>query len=349
MASAVLTSARKDHIDLSVIIVNWNAAKYLEGCLGSLFEALPAALVSEVILVDNGSTDGSVALVAARYPNVRIVNHGANVGFAAGNNIGLSLARGSYLCLANPDVVLSPRSLLTMYSYMNAHPEVGLLGPKMLDGEGLVQRSAMAEPSSMNTIVHALGLDTLLPRSFLGHSLLMREFSFDTTRDVDVLNGYFWMIRSSVLAAVGPLDERFFMYGEDLDFCLRVRVAGWAVRFLAETHVVHFGGGSSRWSPTRFYLEMQRSNNQYWKKHHGYVGSIIYLSATLVHHLLRFVTYSVKSVVMCDRSGMTRHKRARNGATLLWVLSRTTERMAGLCVKRPGVCFGRKSEGSEKR
>src|ERR1700722_20068141 len=184
--------------DLSIVIVSWNTKKYLQECLTSL-RAMDGNLSMEIIVADNASTDGTPEMLRAQFPEVILVETGANLGFAGGNNAGLKHASGKYICLINSDVNVPPDCLPKMHSFMEQNPSIGLLGPGMLYTDGRVHRSGMRFPTLWNLLLRALFLDVLLKRfSFFG-GFLMKDFQFDRTTDIDVLNGWFWMARREAL------------------------------------------------------------------------------------------------------------------------------------------------------
>ena len=250
--------------DLSIIIVSWNTKKYLEECLTSL-QTIDGNLSVEIIVVDNASTDGSPEMIRTQFPNVKLMETGANLGFAGGNNIGLKEVSGKYICLINSDANVPPDCLPKMHSYMEQQPTIGLLGPGMLRPDGRVYRSGMRFPTLWNLLLRALFLDSLFKGSGFFGGYLMKDFQFDRTRDIDVLNGWLWMARREALNQVGSLDDRFFMYAEDVDWCKRFHLAGWRVVFYPEARALHYGGASSKNAPARFLVEKQRANLQYWK------------------------------------------------------------------------------------
>ena len=272
--------------DLSIIIVSWNTKKYLEECLTSL-RAMDGKLSAEVIVVDNGSTDGSPEMVRTQFPEVILKETGANLGFAGGNNVGIKEATGKYVCLINSDVNVPPDCLPKMHSYMEQNPTIGLLGPGMLYTDGRVHRSGMRFPTLWNLLLRALFLDVLLKRSSFFGGYLMKDFQFDRTTDIEVLNGWFWMARREALNKAGLLDERFFMYAEDVDWCKQFHLAGWRVVFYPEARALHYGGASAANAPSRFNVEMQRANLKYWKKYHGRVSLFLYLLIGCLNYAIR--------------------------------------------------------------
>lgn len=277
---------------ISFVIVTWNAKEHVSECLQSIREH--CRVPEEIIVVDNGSHDGTPERVRSEFPECRLVNTGANLGFAKGNNVGISLATGRYLFLVNSDVKILPGCVKALLDFMEANPGVALSGPQMRGADGRVRRSTMRFPTLWNTICRALALDAVFPRSRIFAGYLMGDFDHRHTQDVQILNGWFWVVRREALAQVGGLDEQFFMYGEDMDWCYRFHRAGWRIAFCAESAAVHYGGASSALAPARFYVEKQRANLQYWKKHNGRLKAFAYLCTVLVHELLRTGGYTLE-------------------------------------------------------
>lgn len=283
--------------DISIVIATWNGKRYALECLSSL-EENTGSLSVEVIVVDNGSTDGTPDEIQRLFPNVNLIRNGANLGFAKANNIGLAVARGKYLGLVNSDVVVLSGCLENILHFMEQNPGIGMLGPKMLAPGGGLGRSVMRLPTVWNTLCCSLGLHNLVPHSKVFGGFLMDNYPYDSIDDVEMLTGWFWMVRRQAFEEVGGLDEQFFMYGEDIDWSYRFRKAGWRVVFFPESEALHYGAASSAKAPTRFYVEMRRANLQYFRKHHGHMGALGYKLAVLVHELVRIAGYGV---VYCCR------------------------------------------------
>ena len=285
----------------SVIVVSWNAKAFLLKCIDSLQrQSLPES--PEIIVVDNASADGSAQAVKDSYPRVKLIVNDGNYGFAKANNIGIRVSAGDYLFLVNSDVVVSDRCFAKCIQHMESHPEIGMLGPRIVGTDGKVQRSCMSYPTLWNTLCRAFALDSLFPRSKLFGSQLLTYWNHDDTRAVEVVNGCFWLLRRSALDQVGLLDERFFIYGEDIDWCKRFNENGWKVVFFAEAEALHYGGASSANAPLRFNLEMQRANIQYWTKHHSRLESTAFLAISVLHHALRTLGEMAAYPLRRDRS-----------------------------------------------
>jgi GT2 family glycosyltransferase len=305
---------------VSVIIVSWNARDFLAECLESLSSDVCRHSM-EIIVVDNASTDGSVECVRKNFPAVRLIHNAANLGFAKANNIGISASRGRYLCLVNSDVKVLKDCVTLLIDYLEKHPRIGMAGPHIFGRDGNLQRSCRGFPSVWNMLCRALALDSMFPKVkvFSGYSL--SYWSQDSLRPVDILSGCFWLIRKEALDEVGGLDESFFMYGEDMDWCKRFWAKGWPLAFVPAAQAIHYGGGSSANAPVRFYIERQRADLWYWKKHHSSLAVACYFLISCLHLALRAMGYAV---VLCfaarSRDGY-RHKFQRSVACLGWMLN----------------------------
>lgn len=304
---------------VSVIIVVWNAKRYVLECLQSLSQYC-AGVYSEVIVVDNASTDGTPDLVAELYPGFRLIRNPENYGFSRANNIGIEQATGDYICLVNSDVAFTDDCISPMVQYLTDHPETAMLGPRMLSADGRVRRSTMRFPTLWNSFSRALALDTVFPGSRFFGGFLMADFDHERTMPVEVLNGWFVMVRRSAMKDVGPLDTRFFIYGEDVDWCYRFHQAGYQIAFFADAAAIHYGGSSSSSAPIRFNLEMHRANAQYWRKHHGWFLSRMYLLSLLLHHGARLALFSVGYAAVPKKRPDFATRASRSLACLGWTV-----------------------------
>lgn len=307
-------------MDLSFIIASWNARDHLSACLDTLTAELSDRR-AEIIVVDNNSTDGSPEMVGERFPHVRLIRNDENLGFAKANNIGIRQSTGKYIVLVNSDVKVLEDCIDRMMSYLDNDADVGMIGPKILGADGNVQRSCMGFPTLWNSFCRALALDAIFPKSKLLGGNMLTFFQHDALCDVDVINGCIWMVRRDALNEVGLLDENFFMYGEDIDWCKRFWDGGWRVLFCPEAEAVHYGGASSSNDPVRFYIEMVRAGLQYWEKHHGRFSRFAFLFITLFHHSTRIFGYAL---LACCNPGKKEHytmKIKRSYACIQWLSS----------------------------
>ena len=305
-------------IDVSFIIVSWNAKRYLLKCLESLART-DRGYAGEIIVVDNASTDGSPQAVLECFPRVRLVQNEENGGFAKANNVGIQLARGRYICLINPDVEVLDDCVASLLQEMEAQPSIGMIAPMLIEGDGQTQISCWGFPSIWNMFCCALALDRLFPHCSFLNGYQMRHGRMDQARDVDILGGAFWFTRREAVQEVGQLDEDFFMYGEDMDWCKRFWQKGWQIRFYPKARAVHYGGASSANAPTRFYIEMQRANLQYWRKHHCVGAWITIYFVCCLHHLVRIGGHFCGMLLRARRRAEHRFKGQRSLTCLIWL------------------------------
>jgi GT2 family glycosyltransferase len=305
---------------ISVIIVSWNARGYLRGCLESL-RAHGSALIHEIIVVDNSSTDGSPEMVESEFKEVTLIRAGGNLGFARANNLGIARATGEVLALINSDVVLHEGCFEQLTAILVSRPEVGLVGPKVIGGDGKLQPSCRRLPSVWNIFCRVLALDAAFPKSSLFAGRDRPDLDPDKLAEVEVLSGCFWVARRTAVAKVGGLDERFFFYAEDVDWCKRFREAGWTVLYVPAGRATHFGGGSSSNAPLRYSIEILRANLLYWRKHHGVIGWAAYYFLSFTHHFLRFVPRGIKRLLRGRTEEELNHKFAEDYTCLRWLLT----------------------------
>ncbi len=230
---------------ISIIIVNFNVRFFLEQCLFAVRNAV-REMDAEIIVADNHSTDGSVAYLRPLFPEVQFIEHEQNLGFAKANNHALSICTGEYVLFLNPDTLIPENSVRTCINYMNAHPDAGALGVRMLDGKGrFLAESKRAFPSVAASFYKLAGLAALFPSSPVFNCYALGHLSKDDNHEVEVLAGAFLLSRKHLLDTLGGFDERFFLYGEDIDLSYRIRQAGWKNHYFAGTEIIHFKGESS--------------------------------------------------------------------------------------------------------
>lgn len=306
---------------LSVIIVSWNVRDLLRDCLRSLLPGRDAHNL-EVIIVDSGSADGSAAMVSAEFPWARLVARPDNVGFPKGNNIGLALAGGQYLLLLNPDTVVLGDALPTMLDYLAQHPDVGCVGPQLRNPDGTIQSSRRRFPTLATAFFESTWLQPLAPNRLLAH-YYMQDQPDDATSDVDWLTGACLLVRREVLDQVGGLDEDYFMYSEELDWCRRIKMAGWRIVYLPAAQIMHHVGKSSEQAVTARHINFQRAKLRYFRKYHGRAACLALRLFLLLSYLAQMGLESAK--------GLLGHKRAlrRQRVTAYWQVLRSGLRPAG--------------------
>lgn len=275
--------AAHPRVDVSVIIVNYNVREYLANALGSLRPALKG-IRSEIIVVDNASTDGSVAMLRQSFPRVRLITSPENLGFARANNLALREARGRYLLFLNPDTVVQEDTVRVMRDHLDAHPDVGLAGCKILNPDGTFQLAARRSfPTPWVAASRLLGLSLLFPQSRLFGRYNLTYLDPDASYDVDAVSGSFMFVRREAIEAVGGLDERFFMYGEDLDWCYRIGKAGWKVRYVHRTAIIHYKGESTRRSSIDELGTFYRAMQIFVEKHYGHRRALLATLRLSIH------------------------------------------------------------------
>jgi N-acetylglucosaminyl-diphospho-decaprenol L-rhamnosyltransferase len=284
-------------LDLSVVIVSWNVCALLRDCLksvtgaqwdrpqsatSSVDSAQPEGLVfsndtpktdrrsltTEVIVVDNGSSDGSVEMVRSEFPQVTLIANPENLGFPTGNNQGITAAQGRYVMLLNPDTKVLGDAFPTLVHYMDAHPDVGLVGPQLLYPDGQVQSSRRRFPTLGTLFFESTWLAPLAPSSLLDRYYVLDQLD-NAVLDVDWVTGAAMLARREAVQQVGGLDEGFFMYSEELDWCRRIKGAGWRVVYLPTARIVHYVGKSSEQAVAARHINFQRSKIRYARKYHS--------------------------------------------------------------------------------
>lgn len=292
---------------LSVVIVSWNCRSLLQSCLESISNS---EIVSEIIVVDNASEDGSCDALAQYYPNATVIELDENVGFGKACNLGAKLASGDFLLFLNPDAAASSSALVDVAEFMDKpeSADVGICGVQLLDASEQVSRSCSRFPSVARILAHAIGLDRLDPR--FGSS--MADWPHDSTRTVDQLIGAFFVVRRSLFECLGGFDERFFVYFEEVDFSLRARREGWRSVYLADVQAFHLGGGSSQQVKSRRLFYSLRSRLIYSSKHFGPVGVAAVFFATMI-----LEPFSRGMQALLQRSWST-FRETLHGYALLW-------------------------------
>jgi GT2 family glycosyltransferase len=262
--------------DLAVVVVSYNTREFLAPCLAALPAAL-GRLTAETWVVDNASPDGSAAMVQARFPTVHLIASGHNGGYAYANNLGLQAAgfgarqptrRFRHALLLNPDTVPPPGSLERLVAFLDANPAVGICGPRVVRPDGSLDRACRrGTPTPLVAFYQLTGLAGLFPNSrhFARYNLTF--LPEDRQAEVDAVVGACLAVRGETLRCIGPLDERFFMYGEDLDLCLRARQAGWSVVYFPGVEIVHHKGRATRKASSRMIREFYRSMLLFHDKH----------------------------------------------------------------------------------
>ena len=282
-------------LSLSVVIVNYNVRDFLKQALASVERAV-AELDAEVIVVDNNSADGSVEMIETDFPSVTVIRNKENIGFSKANNQALRISRGEFILLLNPDTIVSEDTLTVLVDFLKDRPGAGAVGCQILHPNGSFAReSRRAFPTPMVAFFRIAGLSTLFPKSRLFGRYNMSYLPVDQVAEVDALSGSCMMVRRESLLTSGPfkspgatderptdlprlLDEEFFMYGEDLDWCYRIQQAGWKIMYTPDTKIIHYKGESTRKGELRYVKLFYGAMVRFSRKHfHGYGKLVVEL------------------------------------------------------------------------
>lgn len=280
---------------LSIIIVSWNVKELLRACLDSI-QAGQGELALEVLVVDSGSGDGTAEMVSAEYPSVRLIACPDNVGFARGNNLGLAAAQGDYLLLLNPDTRLCDDALRVMLDALHSRPDVGLIGPQLLNPDGSHQSSRRRFPTLATFLWESTWLQAYAPRRVMRH-YYAQDLPDDAISAVDWVSGAAMLTRRAVVAQVGGLDEAYFMYSEELDWCRRIRQAGWRILYLPTARIVHHVGKSSEQAVTTRHIQFNRAKLRYVRKYHGRAAYFLTRAVIWLNYLWQLGLEAVKWLV----------------------------------------------------
>ncbi len=252
---------------LSVIIVNYNVQHFLEQCLHAVLNAGKKVSI-EVIVVDNNSVDGSVAMVKEKFPLVHLIENKKNTGFSYANNQAIKISSGEYVLLLNPDTVVEEDTFEKIIAFMDTHPEAGGLGVKMLDGKGkFLPESKRGLPKPAVAFYKIFGLAALFPKSKIFGKYHLGYLDKDKIHEVDILSGAFMLMRKTTLEKVGLLDETFFMYGEDIDLSYRILLGGYKNYYFPETRIIHYKGESTKKSSVNYVFVFYKAMVIFAQKH----------------------------------------------------------------------------------
>lgn len=254
--------------EISAVIVNRNSRELLEGCLISL-RAAASAPVTEIIVVDNASEDGSAAMVRERFPEARLLVNDHNAGFAAANNQALKYATGRYILLLNNDISFKGDLPGALRSFLEEHPAVSMAGPRLLRGDGSLQVSVYPRPGVLHSLLKFFRAYLFMSRAARARFFSGQYHDYSVPGRVDRLSGACIMVRAAAIAEVGPLDEDFFFYGEVHDWCWRMQKAGWEIWYYPGAEAVHYGGRSSaaQWDRERRHRLMLAATFKLYSKH----------------------------------------------------------------------------------
>ena len=281
---------------LSIVILCWNDLEVIANCLQSIYSSTHSTQF-EIIVSDNGSTDGSVEFIRKRFPRVHVIENGTNLRFAKANNVGIRASKGEYILILNPDTIIHDGTLDKLVMFADQHPEAGAFGCRVLNPDGTYQVSGRPFASLRGEWIAALHLrplgyfsDWFLSDSYTG-------WKGETQRMVDRHSGCFILIRGDLLKRLGGFDEQFFYYYEDMDLCRRIWDAGYSIIYTPEMTITHLGGQSTKRSPVAFQLDSQITRYHYFYKYYGKRGARGCRRASLVSQFLRRLGFGLLQLV----------------------------------------------------
>ena len=281
-------------MDLSIIIINWNTRDMLRDCLQSVFETHDE-LTIEVWVVDNASNDSSVDLVEKEFPQVNLICNAENRGFAAANNQALEKVSGRQILLLNSDTVVHGKVLAKSVAYLDQNASVGAMGCRVLNSDGTLQITCSRSPSILNLFIQTSALNRL-PVDFFDRYRMTRWDRLEERR-VEVVSGCYLMVRRKALQAVGFLDESFFFYGEETDWCRRLRDAGWDLVFSPVGEITHHGGGSVRQLSHQRNIMLSEGTIRYHRKHNGWLAAVTCWLLLAFFNFSRAISYGLVGIL----------------------------------------------------
>lgn len=286
--------------DLLIIIVSINGKRVLKSCLQAVF-AQTTGIDFEVIVVDNASTDGTLEMLANEFPQVKVISNTENKGFAAANNQGIRQAVGRYVLLLNPDTEILGGAIQKTVAFMDEHPRAGILGCKLIFPNGKLQASIRSFPSLWNLFVEATFLYKVFPQTKLFGRYYFSYFDYSIDIQVDWVSGAYFLIRREVIDKIGILDEQFYLYTEETDYCYRAKQAGYEVWFTPRGEVIHYWGGMSAINK-RVAIWMQRSQLLFYQKHyHGFKG-YSFIIMKYLNLTIRFISYFIGGILLNNKN-----------------------------------------------
>jgi len=262
------TNTTRDNatIDVSIIIVAWNVKDFVHNCLKSVYEQTKG-ITFEVIYVDNGSEDGSVDMVTKEFPEVRIIKNEKNEGFTKANNQGIQISKGRYVLLLNSDTIVLDNAITKTVKFADSHPEAAVVGCKVLNSDSTLQRNCFMYPSILNMLLSAIYLHKFFSKSkFFGRER-MTWWDFNDVREVETVGGCFSLVRRKAIDQVGLMDETYFVYGDDPDWCYRFKKSGWKIIFTPNGQIIHYDGQNTQSMTRKFFWQLNGSRLIFMKIH----------------------------------------------------------------------------------
>lgn len=282
-------------MDVSIIIVAWNVRELLYNCIKSIYEQTQGVKF-EVIYVDNASKDGSVEMVVKEFPNVRVLKNRENKGFVAANNQGCEIAQGRYVLLLNSDTIILDDAIAETVKFADENPEAAAVGCKVLNPDGTLQRNCFMYYSHLNMLLLLLGFSKIFAKNkFFGRSR-MTWWDFNDVREVEVIVGCYLLVRKHAIEQIGLMDEQYFMYSDELDWCYRFNKNGWKLMYTPYPKIIHYGGQTTKQAEARFLHQLYGSLMLFVRKHRSKPDFQITRFLTAMYFFSRAALWFAKSL-----------------------------------------------------
>ncbi|MCP4613412.1 MAG: glycosyltransferase family 2 protein [Planctomycetes bacterium] len=310
---------------LSIIIISWNVREDLRTCICSIEENKPSCTF-EVIIVDNASTDGTIEMLKKDFPEIKLIVNHDNRGFAVANNQAINKSQSKYILFLGPDTIIHPKSLDILVEFMDSNEDVGTCGSKLLNADGSIQDSVRRFPSFRGVLYRHTAFKFMGIFKGQYRKWLMYDFINDKQQDVEQVMGAAMLVRKSVIDQVGMMDERFFIYYEEVDLCYRIKQAGWRIVHIPEAVITHLGGSSSAQIPVSKRIIAMTSMLKFFRKHRGifvtFIFSCIFKPSIILRDLIDILSGAIKyifAMITLNKQGCNKSaKKIRNSAILLW-------------------------------
>lgn len=295
-------------MDLSIIIVNYNSSGVLGNCLRSIY-ASAIKIDHEIIVVDNSSTDDMLKELKSEFPGVNLIELPENIGFAAGNNVGIAAARGGTLLLLNPDTIVEKDAIDSLYNRLSPDRSISIIGPKILYTDRSLQSRFIPKkvPTLWYLFCEMFYLDKLFPRSRIFNSYFGADFNYEKEQEVGQICGACLMIKKKVIDKTGPFDEKFFLYFDEADLCLRVSQAGFKMLYFPKASIVHLEGASSASAGRKRVENYYRTELYFFRKHYGIFQTCLLYCLNLTGFTLRFLTIPLYLAKDRNANKVSRH------------------------------------------
>lgn len=302
-------------LEVTIIIVNWNTCGYLRGCLTSIYDQT-RDIDFEVIVVDNASHDGSPDMVKQEFSRVILIENIENRGFASGNNQAMAIARGRYLLLLNPDTLVVEGAIQKSLTFADQNSSCAVVGICNESADGTLQRNCFRFASVVNLLISALGLHEVFPRSRLWGRERLSWWDYQSTREVHCVAGCYMLVRHDAIRQIGAMNETYFMYGEEMDWCWRFRRSGWTVLYYPHAKIIHYGGAASSQNAAAMRIAQRESLLRFIESREGRLAGLFARGILVVSGFVRFIYWALRWILGPRPSRPRNRQKMRQAITM---------------------------------